>query len=277
MRFGDLHLQQRAGQFVTQNSAGLLTAGGVFGVGATAFLTARASFKAAAKLREQMAIRQAYVNAENAEREESDEPTEYKFAPDFTKTEMAKLTWKFYVPPVLAGTLTMGSIIMANRVSTKRAAALAAAYAISESRLQEYKDKVTAKIGINKERAVRDDIAADRVNKNPPSKEVIILGSGDVLCLDSLTGRYFHSTIETIKQAEYKIHTELNSTHYASLSEFYDMIGLEPTSFSDAVGWNGLDTGMFEVSFSHTLTPDNRPCLVLDYTNLPKPDFHKLY
>jgi len=259
-------LQQKAQQFVTQNASGLLTAGGVIGVVATAVLTARASFKAAAIIREKVAIREVVAREQDMDNAE-----------DMTKTEMMLAVWPQYIPPAVMGVGTVASIVLANRASAKRVAALAAAYSISESRLQEYKDKVTQKLGLNKERAVRDEIAQDRVNKNPPSREVIILGSGDVLCFESLTGRYFHSSVEAIKRAENKIHTELFQTQFASLSEFFDEIGLERTTFSDYMGWNTVTMDPFEVRFSTTMTPDSRPCLVLEYSILPQPDYHRLY
>lgn len=269
MRIPDLQLQQRAQQFVTQNATGILTAGAVIGVGATAVLTVRATWMAHGRIRERMALRQAV--------QETNEEIGVEVVPDFSKTEMVREVWPQYIPPVLMGAGTIACIVMANRMSAKRAAALAAAYSISETRLQEYKDKVTQKLGFNKERAVRDEIAQDRVNKNPPSKEVIILGSGDVLCYDSLTGRYFHSSVEAIKRAEAKIQTELFQTQFASLSEFFDEIGLERTTFTDYMGWNTVTMDTFGITFSTTMTPDSRPCLVLEYSILPVPDYHKLY
>jgi hypothetical protein len=268
MHFPDLQrvLQQKAGQFISQNTSGILTAGGVIGVAATAALTARASFKAAGIIREKVAIRQAVA-----------EEQEITNTPDLTKVEMVKAVWPVYILPVAMGVGTVASIVMANRMSAKRAAALAAAYTLSETRLQEYKDKVTNKFGANKERAVRDEIAQDRVNKTPPSKEVIILGSGDVLCFESLTGRYFNSSVEIIKQAENKLRTELFQTQYVSLSEFFEEIGLERTTFSDMTGWNTMHMEPFEISFSATMTPDNRPCLVLNYSVVPVPDYTRLY
>jgi uncharacterized protein DUF6353 len=265
MRFPDLQLQHRAGRFITQNSSGILTAGGVIGVGITAILTARASFKAAAIIREKVAL------AQIAAEEQGED-----FSPDLTKMEMARIVWPCYIVPAATGVSTIVAVVMANRMSAKRAAALAAAYSISESRLQEYKDKVTHRLGFAKERNIRDEIAQERVTENPP-KEVIILGTGDVLCFDSLTGRYFNSSVEIVKRAEHKIHLELFNTQSASLTQFFDEIGLEPTLYSDTVGWNTVHDEPFEIRFSTTITPDNRPCLVVDYSVMPKPDFNKLY
>lgn len=267
------NLQQRAAQFVTQNATGMLTAAGVVGVAATAVLTARATWKAAGIIREKVAIQRAEYLVE-AQSEED-------FPPDLSKTEMVKLVWPQYVVPAAVGVGTITAIIMANRMSAKRAAALAAAYSLSESRLQEYKDKVAEKFGVRKAQDVRDEVAQDRVNKNPPgpeTREVIILGAGDVLCYETLTGRYFHSSVEAIRRAESKLHNKLFQTQSCSVSEFFDEIGLDRTTFSDIMGWNTIHgDDVVDVKFSTTLTPDNRPCMVIDYSVMPNPDFNKLF
>ena len=55
---------------------------------------------------------------------------------------------------------------------------------------------------------------------------------------------------------------------YASLNDFYDEIGLEPTSQGDDLGWN-LDE-LMDVSFGAGLTKDDKPCIVLNYSVAPK-------
>lgn len=249
-------ITRKAGQFLEDNATTILTAGGVIGTTMTAILTAKATFKAA----------EIISLEENAEGDEH----------DLSTSEKVKLVWPHYIPPVVVGTATIGSIVAANYMSAKRAAALAAAYGISERQLKEYKDKVLEKVGPNKERALRDEIAQDRVT-NTPSKEVIVLASGDVLCFDMTTGRYFRGSVEKIRRAENTINQELFNHQYASLSHFYDEIGLPPTSFSDDVGWNLAQGGAFEVQFSTTRSPDDEPCIAIDFTTAPKTDYTQLY
>lgn len=252
----------KAGQFLGDNASTILTAGGVIGTVTTAILTGKASFKAAELIAaEEMVILEANGTSLG----------------EMTKTEKVKLVWPLYIPPVIIGTATVGSIVAANMMSAKRAAALAAAYGISERNLREYKDKVQEKLTPNKKTQIDDEIAQDRVNENPPTKEVIILAGGDVLCFDMHTGRYFRSNVERIKKAENHVNQELFNHQYASLSFFYDEIGLPPTSFSDEVGWNMGQTGVLEVQFSTTMTPEEEPCIAIDFTNPPKTDYTQLY
>ena len=259
-------LQQKAQQLLTENASIILTAGGVVGTVGTAVLTGRAAFKAA----EVIAI------AETELELMKDAPA-INVEIKFSKKEKVLAVWPLFIPPVVLGGATITSIVMANRISAKRAAALAAAYGLAEGRLEEYKAKTLEKLGVNKEQKLRDEIAQDRVNENPPNKEVIILASGDVLCYDMLTGRYFQSTVENIRKAENQLNTALFHHQYASLSEFYENIGLAPTGFTDEVGWNQLKDGNLEVKFSSVMSPDEKPCLAIDFNNAPHPEYTQLY
>lgn len=229
-----------------KNSPLILTSVAATGVAATAILTAQASFKAAEILR--------------AEEEEAKE--------ELTNEERFKLVWSLYLPAAGVGISTIASIILLNRVGYRRAAAATALYTVTDKAFKEYKDKVVEKIGEKKETELRDEVAQDAVEKNPPKdREVIITGSGNVLCYDSLTGRYFNSDIETIRKAENDINQKVLYEMYASLTDFYELIGLEPTALSEEMGWNVDD--LLSLSFSTTLTEDKRPCISVDYRVAP--------
>ncbi|MDQ3398874.1 MAG: DUF6353 family protein, partial [Deinococcota bacterium] len=214
-----------ATRYMKQNSSAILTAGGVIGTVATAVLSGRAAVKAHDILAFERTLEECTSTPDT-------EPKE------LSKSQKALLVWPAFIPPVLVGTATIGSIVAANYMSARRAAALAAAYGMSQKQLEEYKAKVTEKLTGPKRQAIDDEIAQDRVTNNPPKdKEVIILAGGDVLCYDMLTGRYFRSTVEQVRKAESKINADLVNHQYASLSSFYDEIGLPATNFTDTVGW----------------------------------------
>jgi hypothetical protein len=258
-------LYHRGSYFVSDHSTGILTGIGVAGTVATAYLTGKAVLKADRILAE-----------EQAARHREFKPGEGMPHPEMSGEEKFKLVWHVYIPPVAAGTSTILAIIMANRLASKEAAALTAAYVLSERSFQEYKEKVVEKMGETKEQAVRDDMAKSRVAKQDPPAgitEVILAGTGDVLCFDILTGRYFVSSMEKIRQAENKINFEIVNHQYASLSTFYDEIGLPPTGMSDMLGWN-LENRL-EIRFSTQLTSDQRPCITIDFTYPPMPDYGK--
>lgn len=238
------------------SSTTVLTSMGVTGVVTTAYLTGRASFKAAELIRREEIVK--------------------TLPPDkLTNKEKIKLVWPLYVAPVSVGCTTITAIVMANHTASKRIAALTVASGISERALTEYKAKVLEKLGEKKEMTIRDEIAQDRVNATE-NKEVLVVGAGEVLCFDMYTGRYFQSTVEKIRQAENKINFEILNHMYASLSSFYGELGIPATQYSDEVGWNGL-TDRFEVRFSTVMSPDNRPCIAMEFIRPPMPEYTKLY
>src|SRR5262249_34281366 len=147
--------------------------------------TGRASFQAA-----KLIAAEEKKRVDNAGYDERD-PRNPDVDLSMTTKDKVKLVWPFYIPAAVMGASTIGSIIMANQVASKKIAALAVASGISERALQEYKAKVVEKIGESKEMAIRDEVAQDRVNNTPlNTREIILAGTGDVLCFDMLTGRY---------------------------------------------------------------------------------------
>lgn len=184
--------------------------------------------------------------------------------------EVVKATWKCYIPAAITGTLSVACLIGANTVHSRRAAALATACKLSETALNEYKEKVIETIGEKKEEAIRDEINKDKLEANPVSKsEVIITEKGNTLCYDSISGRYFKSDIDKIKSARNELNKRMLSEMYISLTEFYLELGLSPTSVSDQLGWD-LDQGYIEIDFGSQIAEDGTPCIVLNYPLAPK-------
>lgn len=258
------NLVQISVKFVQDNSPSLLTAVGVAGTVTTAVLAAQAGFRAGDILDQEM-------------REE--EKLAYIEGRDFEPFDMRQkflVTWHLYIPPVVTGTLTVACIIGATLISNRRAAALAAAYSLSEKAAREYKDKVLEKFGETKERQVRQAIAEDRVRDNPPPSSLVNeIPESQVLCYDSYTARYFRSDMETLRRAENAINHQIVHSFYASLSDFYNQIGLDRTKISDDVGWNA--DRMLELRFSTTMSDNDRPCLVVDFDVEPIRGYSRIH
>lgn len=188
---------------------------------------------------------------------------------NFKFVEKVKICGKCYIPPLISGVASAACIIGASSVNLRRNAALAAAYTLSDTAMREYRDKVVETIGEKKEQIVQDKLAEDRVKKDPVTKqEVIITDKGNTLCFDSISGRYFKSDIDAIKKAQNEFNRRLLHEMYASLNEFYDEIGLNPTTLGDQLGWN-IDDGLIDIYFSSQIADDGTPCIVLNYENDP--------
>jgi hypothetical protein len=244
----------RAQKLIFDNSPLLLTAIGVSGTAATAVLTGKATHDAL------MSEVHRYYDADD-----------YFIEKLGARTTVRKY-WKLYIPAMASGVLTVVAIVGANRIGTRRAASLAAAYTLAERGYSEYKDKVVEKIGQGKEQAIRDDLAQDRVNRDAGSKQIIISGT-DILSHDAFTGRYFQSNMEALRKAENDINRQVLNDGYASLSDFYRLIGLQRTSEADEIGWT-TDKSL-ELKFSTVLSEDGRPCLSFEFSVRPARDYYK--
>ena len=239
-------------KFAIDNSPALLTGVGVVGVVTTAVLTGRASIKANDILRERN------------DRYEIPATPQDKFV----------LVWKEFIPPVLSGVTTIICIIGANRIGNSRAAAIAVAMASSEKLFDEYREKVVEKLGERKEAEARAELAQERITRAGDSTLVIEAGT-DVLCFEEFTGRYFVSNVEKIRKAVNDVNHQILHENYASLTDFYKAVGLEPTKYSDEVGWK--DSRMIDVRFNSAISPEGRPCLAIDYSVEPVREYYKAY
>jgi lipid II:glycine glycyltransferase (peptidoglycan interpeptide bridge formation enzyme) len=137
---------------------------------------------------------------------------------------------------------------------------------MSEKAFDEYRAKVVEKIGTKKEQEVRDEVAQDRVLRSS-DHGVIILSGTDVMCYDLFSDRYFSGSMEMLKQAQNNLNHRMLSDGYASLADFYELIGLPITRYSEQIGWTNEE--LIELSFSTVLSEDQRPCLAVDFRAKP--------
>lgn len=248
---------KRTEKLAIDNSPTILASVSVAGTLATAFLFGKATLRADQIVRDEQ---------ERLDMHEKSHPLERK--------EILKLVWKEYIPAVGCCALTIGSIVMANRIGNRRAAAMAMAFTLSERRFLDYSSRVVEKIGDKKEREIRDEVAQDRVDRHPVnSNEVIITGDGEVLFFDDLTARYFLSTMETVKKAVNDTNYRVMHDGYASLTDFYNRVGLDRCGISDDIGWNA--DKMLEVTFSTCLSKDQKPAVSIIFLVAPLRGFDR--
>ena len=204
----------KARKFVVDNSPMILTGMAVAGVITTTFLAVKNTPRA-------------YMDIQHAESERVD---------PLTNVEKVKLTYHYYIPAAVAGSLTIGAIVMAHSVNSRRQAAFISAYTLAETKLRDYQQKVVDHIGEKKEQAVRDDLAQDYVNRNVASQ--VIVNSDDTQpFIDMMSGRKFNSTVDKVRKAENKLNYQLNNEPYASLNDFYDALGIPHISMGEELGW----------------------------------------
>lgn len=241
------------GKVFEKHSPEILTGIGIAGMITTTVMAVRATPKALELIRDKNDLQ--------------DEP--------LTKIEIVKVTWKCYIPSVIAGGASIACLIGANSVNAKRNAALATAYKLSESAFSEYQEKVVETIGEKKEKEVKDKIAKERIEKDPVERhEVIFTDKGDTLCYDVISGRYFRSDVDKIRKIENFLNKRMLDESYISLNDFYYELGLNGTTVGEQIGWN-VEDGLIEMDFSAQLSKDDMPCIVVNFKNAPRYDYEK--
>jgi len=227
---------------VYTNTPEILTAVGVSGVVTTGYLAAVAGQNAWSEIATQ----------------------QFEEGRILSRKERLKLTWKFYIPAVASGIATITCVVGSHNVSKRRTAAAYSLMAFTEQAFKEYQTKVVETIGEKKAEAIRDEVAKDRVSKNPPGDNVVIMGTGSVLCYEMYTDRYFNSDMETLKRAENEINSKTLQEMYTTLSDFYSLVGLPYTDMSDDFGWNTDE--LLKLRYTTVLSPDGRPCIAFQYS-----------
>lgn len=192
-------------------------------------------------------------------------------------------------PPIIMGGTTIACIVGSHSVSSRRIAALSAAYSLSETTVKNLNSKMEEMLGEKKARAIKDSIMKDKLKADSEKDkkilsdgQLVIPSDGTVLCKDLYSGRLFYSNAEKIKQAIAKCSYEIISDMYISLNDFYEAIDspqLPRIPMGEDLGWNIDDTlnGKLPITLSALLTDDNKPCLCIDYDISVRDDFRNLH
>ena len=198
------------------------------------------------------------------------EEATYEKEDDLTPLEVVKATWKCYIPAAVTCAAATGCLIGSCSTSVRRHAALATAYKLSETALDEYKEQVTETIGEKKEKDIQDKVNRKQIEKTPVVEDNIInTGHGNTLFLDPLSQRYFRSNLEFVRRAENNLNKEILHSIYGTvnINEFYDELGIPRTDTGDMMGWN--TDHMVDLNITTGETPWNEPCYVVGHYTRP--------
>lgn len=244
--------------FTVAHSTTILTSVGVAGVVGTAVSASVASVKS-------------YKTVKEVEEEEKRD-LEFK--------EKVKLCWKYYIPTIATGATTISAVIGSNIISGKKEAAMASALALAERSFEEYKDVVAEKLGVEEEKALKDDIIFDKIastNSEDIKPDWVFETHGKTLCYDYYCGRYFYSDPAYLRSKEAEINRIYMTEGIIYLQQVYDEIGLISTNWLERqMAWESdaesiipkHDTLSF--MFDSKLTADNKPVLVVRMNRDPK-------
>jgi hypothetical protein len=252
------------GKLVTKKAPTILIVGAIVGVGTTVVL----AFKASPKADEILKRKKEELDA----LPEDDKEGRRAVLKEFVKEELPVLA-----PVLISAGLTVVAIVSAHSIHARRQAALALAYNLSEQSFKEYKEKAKEALGPKKEQAIRDEINHDKVVNNPlDEKRVYETGHGNILWYDPYSGRYFRASVDFIQKVENCLNKKLILEMYASVNDFYELVGLDTAKLADLLGWN-IDSGHVEIGHTVLDSPYDEPCYVLDYQVEPRYNYAELH
>lgn len=251
-------LASKASKFAIDHSPSILTTLGVVGTISGAIMAGKAAWQAADLVR--------LKEATDEERGEAIED------PREILKDRIKLTLPLFLPPAAVICASVACIIGAQRVNSKRAAGLAAAYTLAEKTHTEYSEKVKEKLGERKEEAVRNEVAQQRMEE-VYLDDVRLSGIADLeLCYDVFGNQFFRGSVEGIRTVVNDFNHMLIHDGYGSLAEFYRMLEFnEVPTYAENVGWNS--DRQLEVSFGTTMVQGIKPCITIDFKHEPLPDY----
>ena len=169
-----------------------------------------------------------------------------------------------FLPVIGMGLVSAACILGSHSVTTRRTHALASLYAFTDKTLREYRDVVKKTVSKRKNEEIDDEVAKYRIDEHPLEASSVIFMVGEIVCLDSYSGRYFKTdSIETLRRIANDTNVQLASDMFVSLNEFYLDIGLEPIKDGDQLGWDAGETQL-DLIFTAKVA-DGKPVLVMDY------------
>lgn len=158
----------------------------------------------------------------------------------------------------------------------RRTAVATTAATMFRTALEDTRSAIKEEFGEAKLTKVNNRVAKKQLERDPVSdKSVLVIGNGNMLCYDSVTGRYFRTDIDKLKAAINTCNANLITDMYVSLNDFHYEIGLSSTELGDTLGWN-IDDGLIDITFAYQAAENGEPCLALEYLTSPKYDYSKL-
>lgn len=241
-----------------KHSPKILMVTGAVGVIASTVMACKATLKAKSIIEDFEKEKETLNEAKDAVAEGKIEATEYTendYKRDltiiYTKTGIKFV--KNYAPAVILGTLSLGSIIMSNRILSKRNIALATAYATIDKNFKDYRNRVVEKFGSAVDKELRYNIKANEIKEtvtNENGKEKTVTKKVETIDINEYSdyARFFDEGCpDWDKNPEYNLQFLMSQQSYANdllrargylfLNEVYKMLGMKPSKAGQVVGW----------------------------------------
>lgn len=238
-----------------KHSPAVLFVVGVVGVGTTVVLACRATLKLSDTLAE------GEEHLKKVEVTVKEDGEEQKKASINVRVQTAIKVAKLYAPAIIVGVASVGAITGSHIILRRRNAAITAAYAIVHKSFDDYRGRVRAELGDEKDLEFRFGTAEREIVEEGPNGPEVRTIKGldqDAIQEEILTGRTYarvfapkhadgsgndswseipHNNQYFIKMVLQHARDALQINGYLFLSDVYDMLGFKRTIASTQVGW----------------------------------------
>lgn len=262
MRFGRIF--RGIGPFAKKHSTPILVGTGLIGMTAALVLVAKETVAAQEELEELKEQKKEELALETVE----EVPV--------TKKEVVKTVWKCYIPSAIVFVSSVGCILASHKVRSGREAALLGIANTSLSTLAEYKNVVKETVGEEAWSKIEDKVETKRVEdayKVVGSNLIPTPGEGEILFYDPFLNRFFATTQANVEIALAKLNSMIFRWDAASLSDFYNILGIDSGTLSDCIGWNTRERDEVRVLARSKVYDGERTCRVLMFNIDPQVNF----
>lgn len=193
-----------------------------------------------------------------------------------TKKETVSAAWKPYIPSIALSAVSAACIIGGTTSNIKRNAALATVYSISENTLKEYQRRTVEVVGEEKAKEIERQVSRGKAREqvtiisNDDSQFLYNTGDGNTLFFDTLSGRYFRSSVNSVDRAINNINKMMLTEHYITINEFYNELGIPTIGAGSLIGWI-IDREMADISYDSDIDENGNPYVIIEYRNKPRP------
>lgn len=195
-----------------------------------------------------------------------------ELGPDAKWYEKVKIAGPVYLPAIGMLVLSMGCIVGGCALGERKVAIMAGLYSASEASIRRLEEKIVKEIGPEKAKQLHDAAAEELAKANPPKKENIIeTGNGDKLFFESMTGQWFRSSYEAVKNAQADFNLSLadeKSAWSPDFNEWLDYLRIEHAKFGEYFMFNKESPLLLIISDGHK-SEDGEQYYILEYTSSP--------
>lgn len=190
--------------------------------------------------------------------------------------EKIKISWKYHIPAIVIGGLTVGSILYSHKITVKEIAGMTATIGYLTTQRDKLNTALKEAVGEEKYEEIKKQVFSDNVKYIYAEPT----GKGDQLCFESYLGRWFLSTPEEVQKAQNRINDYIKKGLYASMNDFYDCLGIEVSYSGDDFGWvpdeEYYSECVAEIGFKNSyldMGEGKEHVYVIEYNNPPIPDY----